>query len=68
MALPAHLRARQVHDADLPEAFEQVKTGGGGRFLIFYLKNAKKLAIFDVFQARIVHEIEVADDVRNHLE
>ena len=49
---------------DLPEAFEQVKTGGGGRFLLFYFKSAKKLAIFDVFQARIVHEIDVADDVR----
>ena len=49
---------------DLPEPFDQVKTGGGGRFLIFYLKNAKKLVIFDVFQARIVHEIEAPDDVR----
>ena len=38
---------------DLPEPFEQVKTGGAGRFLIFYLKNAKKLAIFDVYQARM---------------
>jgi mono/diheme cytochrome c family protein len=50
---------------DLPEPFADVKTGGGGRFFIFYLKKAKKLAIFDVLQAKIVYEIDIpADDVR----
>ena len=62
--LPVETAVKERVAVDLPEAFDQVKTGGGGRFLILYLKNAKKLAIFDVFQARIVHEIEVADDVR----
>jgi hypothetical protein len=57
------LKERTV--VDLPEPFADVKTGGGGRFLIFYLKKAKKLAIFDVLQAKIVHEIDIpADDVR----
>ena len=58
--LPVQTAVKERVAVDLPEPFDQVKTGGGGRFLIFYLKNAKKLAIFDVFQARIVHEIEVA--------
>ena len=41
-----------------------MRTGGGGRFLIFYLKKAKKLAIFDIQQAKIVHEIDIpAEDV-----
>ena len=62
--LPVETAVKERVAVDLPEPFEQVKTGGGGRFLIFYLKNAKKLAILDVFQARIVHEIEAADDVR----
>jgi hypothetical protein len=48
---------------DLPEPFAQVRTGGGGRYLIFHLKKARKLAIFDVSEAKIVKEIEVPDDV-----
>jgi serine/threonine protein kinase/mono/diheme cytochrome c family protein len=47
----------------LPEPFAQVRTGGGGRYLIFHLKKAQKLALFDVSQTKIVHEIEVPDDV-----
>jgi mono/diheme cytochrome c family protein len=47
---------------DLPEPFEQVRSGGGGRFLIFHLKKARKLAIFDVLQAKIVREIDLPDD------
>jgi hypothetical protein len=63
LALPSALKERTVFD--LPEPFADVKTGGGGRFLIFHLKKAKKLAIFDVLQAKIVQEIELpAEDVR----
>ncbi len=47
----------------LPEPFAQVRTGGGGRYLLFHLKKAQKLALFDVSQLKIVHEIEVPDDV-----
>ena len=62
LALPPTVKERT--EFNLPETFTAVTTGGGGRLLIFYLKKAKKLAIFDVLQAKIVHEIEVpADDV-----
>ncbi len=49
---------------DLGEGATQVRTGGGGRFLIFHLKKAGKLAIVDVAKAAVVHAIEVPDDVR----
>ncbi|MBV9122022.1 MAG: hypothetical protein JO112_01520, partial [Planctomycetes bacterium] len=51
-------------EVKLAEPFAQVRTGGGGRYLIFHLKVAKKLAIFDVTQAKVVREIDVpADDI-----
>jgi hypothetical protein len=62
LALPPPIKERTVFD--LPEAFSDVKTGGGGRYLIFHLKAAKKLAIFDIPQAKIVHEIDVPEEVR----
>jgi hypothetical protein len=43
----------------LPEPFAQVRTGGGGRYLIFYLKKARKLAVFDVTEVRVVHDIDL---------
>jgi hypothetical protein len=51
-------------EVKLGEAFEQVCTGGAGRYLIFHLKKAKKLAVFDVSQVKVVHQIDTpADDV-----
>jgi mono/diheme cytochrome c family protein len=61
---PAEVAVKERVAVDLPEAFEQLRVGGGGQFLIFHFKKAGKLAIFDVFQARVVHEIEVPDGVR----
>lgn len=46
----------------LPDAAIDLKLGGGGRFLIFSLPKLKKLAVFDVTEARIVHYIPVAED------
>ena len=46
-------------EVELPEPYADVRTGGGGRYLVFLLKKAKKLAVFDVSQVKIVHEIEV---------
>jgi tRNA A-37 threonylcarbamoyl transferase component Bud32 len=43
----------------LPEPYADLRTGGGGRYLVFLLKKAKKLAVFDVSQVKIVHEIEL---------
>ncbi len=37
-------------------------TGGTGRYLIFHLKEEKKLAIFDASAARVVKEIAAPDD------
>jgi hypothetical protein len=51
-------------EVKFPEPFAQVRTGGAGRYLIFHFPKAKKLAVFDVSQAKVVHEIEVPDDVR----
>jgi hypothetical protein len=51
-------------EVKLPEPFAQVRTGGAGRYLIFHFPGAKKLAVLDVSQAKVVHEIEVPNDVR----
>jgi hypothetical protein len=48
---------------ELPERYAQVCTGGAGRYLIFHFKKARKLAIFDVATARIVHQIPLSHDV-----
>lgn len=38
---------------------------GGGRYLVFHLKQARKLALFDVSALKIVHTLDMpADDVR----
>jgi hypothetical protein len=50
-------------EVKLSEPFAQVRTGRGGRYLIFHLKKAKKLVIFDVSQTKITHEVDVPDDV-----
>jgi hypothetical protein len=48
----------------LGEPFAQVRTGGAGRYLIFYLKKARKLAVFDAAQAQVVKELDLpAEDV-----
>ena len=36
----------------LPEVFSEVVPGGGGRYLIFHMPKLKKLAVFDVNEAR----------------
>ncbi|HWG47787.1 MAG TPA: serine/threonine-protein kinase [Gemmataceae bacterium] len=64
-AIPAiaapHLTESKV-EIRLSEPFAQVRTGGGGRYLVFHLKKAKKLAIFDVSQAKITREIDAPSD------
>jgi hypothetical protein len=63
-AIPAPRLTTYRTEVVLPEPFAQVRTGGAGRYLIFHLKKAKKLAIFDVSQARVIHQIDLpADDV-----
>lgn len=46
----------------LPEAFADVVAGGGGRYLIFHLPRLKKLAVFDVTEARVTKYIPLTED------
>lgn len=54
---PPQLNGRQ--EVGLGGKFTQVRTGGGGRYLVFHLKDAKKLAIFDVSAVKVVNEIQL---------
>jgi serine protease Do len=46
----------------LPSTFSEVTVGGGGRFLFFHLPKIRKLAVFDVNEAKIVHYVPLAED------
>jgi S1-C subfamily serine protease len=46
----------------LPDTFADVVVGGGGRYLIFHLAKLKKLAVFDVNEARVTKYIPLAED------
>ncbi len=46
----------------LPDIFTDVVVGGGGRYLIFHLAKLKKLAVFDVNEARVTKYIPLAED------
>lgn len=46
----------------LPEAFTDVVLGGAGRYLIFHIPKLKKLAVFDVNEARVTKYIPLAED------
>jgi hypothetical protein len=56
--------AFQKSIVDLGEAAAQVRTGAGGRLLIFHLNKAGRLAIVDISKSAVVNTIEVPDDVR----
>jgi S1-C subfamily serine protease len=46
----------------LPEPFSAMCLGGEGRYLIFLLPRAHKLAIFDVNEAKVTNYISLAED------
>ena len=46
----------------LPEVFSDVVPGGGGRYLIFHLPKLKKLAVFDITEARVTKYIPLTED------
>jgi hypothetical protein len=56
--------AQDLTKLDLPEAIRLGVVGGGGRFLILHLPNARKLALFDVNEAKIVHHFPVEDGIK----
>jgi len=48
----------------LPEPIDDVVAGGAGRYLMFHLRKLRKLAVFDVTQAKITHYLSLnSDDV-----
>jgi predicted Zn finger-like uncharacterized protein len=47
----------------LPDTVGDVVVGGAGRFLIFHLPKARKLAVFDANEAKVVKYLPVAEDV-----
>lgn len=48
----------------VPSVFASAVFGGSGRYIILHMKEAKKVAIFDILVGKIVHEIpDVSDDV-----
>jgi hypothetical protein len=46
----------------LPSALDALAVGGGGRYFILHLPKDRKLAIFDVNEAKFVHYITLAED------
>lgn len=58
---PAPL-AEEVVNLKLPDTVEDVEVGGSGRFLILHLKKTRKLAIFDVNEAKITKYLSLASD------
>jgi hypothetical protein len=63
LEVPAPVLKDLQTEIALSERFSQVQVGGGGRYFIFHLKNAGKLAVLDVSEAKIVKEIDVPSDV-----
>jgi hypothetical protein len=54
----------KLTEVPLGEAFDKFCVGGAGRYYVFHLKEAKKLAVFDVSQMKVVQKLDVgADDV-----
>ncbi len=45
----------------LPGRVETVAVGGGGRYLILYLRTARRLAVFDANEAKVVREIPMPE-------
>ena len=46
----------------LPAVFRDVAVGGGGRYLVFHMPKLKKLAIFDVNEARVTKYIPLTEE------
>jgi hypothetical protein len=46
----------------LPEVFSDMVVGGGGRYLIFHMPKLKKLAVFDVNEAKATKYISLSED------
>lgn len=58
---PAPL-AQDFAEFKLPDSFDDVAVGASGRFLILHLNRARKLAIFDVNEAKVIKYLPLASD------
>jgi WD40 repeat protein len=58
---PAPLKAEK-EERPLPSPADDACFGGGGRFFILHLPRERKLAVFDVNEAKVVRYLSVADD------
>ena len=58
---PPTLTADKV-EKKLPEVFDEAVLAGGGRYLIFRLPKLKKLAVFDVSEAKVTNYIPLAEE------
>ncbi|MCE9544097.1 MAG: hypothetical protein K8T25_01020, partial [Planctomycetia bacterium] len=56
---PVALESEQSFD--LPEKYDEVAIGGGGRYYIFYSHKSNKLQVFDVAKLKLAGEIEVPE-------
>ncbi|MFO0928797.1 MAG: GYF domain-containing protein [Gemmataceae bacterium] len=57
-----YLPARAKEEVDLGGEAADAVVGGGGRFLIYHLKAAKKLVVFDVQQGKVVKQLPVLEE------
>src|SRR5207237_6735731 len=58
---PPALTADRVEKA-LPSTVASVAVGGGGRYLVLHMPEVRKLAVFDVNEAKIAHQIPLAEE------
>lgn len=58
---PPNLEADRV-ERKLPAPIADAVVGGGGRYLILHLPKVRKLAVFDVSAAKVVHFFDVPED------
>ena len=61
-AVPPKLATPEVV-VSLPEAFQNVCLGGGGRYLAFSFTKRQVVGVFDISAAKLLGEIPVGDDV-----
>lgn len=53
---------KEITEVKLPGAVRDVAVGAGGRNLVLHLPAERKLAVFDVTEAKIVREIRLPDE------
>jgi S1-C subfamily serine protease len=60
--IPAPTGIPDRHVVDLESNWVNMTTGGAGRYIVFHLKDARKLALFDVSSGGIIESIDAPGD------